>query len=191
VVIEVLSNHPGHELSRVDSKIEAQHRNIEAHRAAYEDLRARQTASRRWWQFRVRAAHRDELRSFELAAPVIDEQLEVRRAQLVAGIAGEEQMTAALHHLSDEWRLFRGYENRRGEVDHLLVGPRGVWAIEVKCSGVRVHIKGDHWSFEKFDRYGNLCGAARSWTAADVAGDVRYPRSPANSSVFWPPERSL
>jgi hypothetical protein len=181
VLVEFLSDHPGDELSRVNGEIEAQQRRIEAHRVACEDLRARQASSRRWWQFRLRAAHRDELRRFVLAAPVIDGRLEKRRAQQVAGISGEEQMTAALHQLSDEWRLFRGYANRRGEVDHLLVGPRGVWAIEVKRRAVRVHISGDHWSFEKFDRYGNLRDSGtladrggRSWgrQVSEIAGEL-------------------
>lgn len=55
-----------------------------------------------------------------------------------------------------------------------------MWAVEVKRRGVRVHI-GDHWSFEKFDRYGNLrdSGAlvdrgGRSWgrQVSDVAGEL-------------------
>ena len=88
-------------------------------------------------------------------------------------------MTAALHVLSDDWHLFRGYKNRRGEIDHLLVGPGGVWAIEVKTKPVRVHIDGDDWSFEKFDNYGNLVGTGvltegggRSW-ARQVSDSAR------------------
>ncbi len=42
-----------------------------------------------------------------------------------------------------------------GEAGNLLVGPGGVWTIEVKVRAVRVHLGGDHWRFEKFDRYGN------------------------------------
>jgi hypothetical protein len=41
--------------------------------------------------------------------------------------------------LCDSWTWgrvrFRGYRNRRGETDHLLVGPRGGWAMEVKYRG--------------------------------------------------------
>lgn len=90
-------------------------------------------------------------------------------------------MTLALQTLPDDWILFRGYANRRGEVDHLLVGPGGVWAIEVKGRGVCVHVDGDQWCYEKFDRYGNLVDQGiladrrgRSWgrQVIDIACDL-------------------
>ncbi|MDQ3607445.1 MAG: NERD domain-containing protein, partial [Actinomycetota bacterium] len=90
-------------------------------------------------------------------------------------------MTDALRVLSDDWVLFRGYANRRGEVDHLLIGHRGVWAIEVKARPVCVHVDGDRWSYEKFDRYGNRVDEGsledrrgRSWgrQVSDIAGDL-------------------
>lgn len=95
---------------------------------------------------------------------------------------GEEALTAALGMLSDDWTLFCGYANRRGEVDHLLVGPGGVWAIEVKVRAVRVHADGDRWWFEKFDRYGNRVEQGsladrrgRSWgrQVSEIASELR------------------
>ncbi|GAB2630592.1 hypothetical protein GCM10027168_72660 [Streptomyces capparidis] len=104
------------------------------------------------------------------AAPVLDDRLVHRRDQQRAGVTSEELMTSALLRLPDDWLLFRGYTNRKGEVDHLLVGPGGIWAIEVKGRAVRVHVQGDHWTFEKYDRYGNLVDSGvladrrgRSW----------------------------
>jgi len=76
--------------------------------------------------------------------------------RLDAGIAGEENVADALTVLSDEWHLFRGYRNRRGEIDHVLVGPGGIWAIEVKNTRATVYVDGDYWAFERFDNYGNL-----------------------------------
>lgn len=74
-----------------------------------------------------------------------------------------------------------------GELDNLLLGPRGVWAIEVKGRGIRVNVNGDHWSFEKFDRYGNRVDqgvltdrGGRSWgrQVTDIAADLdRFLRS--------------
>jgi Nuclease-related domain len=48
------------------------------------------------------------------------------------------------------------YHNRGGEIDHLLVGPSGVFAIEGKHRNATVHVNGDRWTYDKYDRYGNL-----------------------------------
>ena len=43
-------------------------------------------------------------------------------------------MHAALDNaLDDSWTLFKGYRNRAGEIDYLLIGPTGLFAIEVKA----------------------------------------------------------
>ena len=74
-----------------------------------------------------------------------------------AGIAGEQLVAAELGRaLGDDWTLLRGYRNRRGEIDHLLLGPRGLFAIEVKNINATVYIDGDHWRADKYDNYGNL-----------------------------------
>ncbi len=153
MLVEELSNHPRAMLRR--SYDDEQHR-VEEHRTAVEQLRARHGAARpRWWRIRARLSRGQELRSLQSRAPRTDPADVVARAKLDAGIAGEDAMCAALRFLPDDWLLFRGYANRRGEVDLLLVGPDGVWAIEVKSRGVRVHVDGDRWSFEKI-RYDNV-----------------------------------
>jgi hypothetical protein len=48
----------------------------------------------------------------------VDRRCYDRLAQQQAGIDAEESMTTALSALSDEWIVFRGYKNRKGEVDH-------------------------------------------------------------------------
>jgi Nuclease-related domain len=69
---------------------------------------------------------------------------------------GEQKVALHLSEaLGDEWLLVRGYRNRGGEIDQLLVGPMGVIAIEVKHRNATVHCDGDRWWFEKFDRYDN------------------------------------
>jgi hypothetical protein len=181
VIVEVLSDHPGDELRRIDTAHEAQLLRVKQHQTAVEDLRDRQRSSRRWWQISTRLAQWQEMRALKMRAPIVDRGVDRDRARQMAGISAEQEMTAALHRLSDDWRLFRGYANRRGEVDHLLVGPGGVWAIEVKRRAVRVHIDGDRWSFEKFDRYGNLVDrgiladrGGRSWgrQVTDIAREL-------------------
>jgi len=75
----------------------------------------------------------------------------------MAGIAGEQLVATELGRaLDDDWTLLRGYRNRRGEIDQLLIGPRGLFAIEVKNLNATVHVDGDRWRADKYDNYGNL-----------------------------------
>lgn len=79
--------------------------------------------------------------------------------RLAAGVAGEQQVAREFGSvLGDDWVLLRGYCNKRGEIDHLLLGPPGLIAIESKHVNATVHCDGDDWRFEKFDRFGNLVG---------------------------------
>lgn len=74
-----------------------------------------------------------------------------------AGRDAERRVAADLGRtLDDDWLLLRGYRNRRGEIDGLLLGPRGLLAYEVKYHNGTVYISGDDWQFEKYDKYGNL-----------------------------------
>lgn len=75
---------------------------------------------------------------------------------LSAGIAGERRIARELgEKLNDDWVLLHGYRNARGEIDHLLLGPKGLWAIEVKNLNATVRIDRDIWLADKYDRYGN------------------------------------
>lgn len=140
------------------------------HEALVERLRVERDelrGSRRWWRRRRNAAR---LRSAERGTPrppvpfaepsppspsdhlpLTDEE-----AKLAAGIEGEERVATSLAEaLRDEWTLLRGYCNRRGEIDQLLLGPAGLIAIEVKSNNATVYVKGKEWRFRKFDNYGN------------------------------------
>ncbi|WP_242904140.1 nuclease-related domain-containing protein [Actinomadura terrae] len=180
--IEVLSDHPAAQLRGTDAAIARTQSQVAGHAQAVDALRRRQRASRRWWQLGLWIRHARELQALLRQAPAVDTSALHRRAQQQAGVDAEERVTHDLQRsLPGDWTLFRGYANRRGEVDHLLVGPFGVWAIEVKGRGVRVHVSGDEWWFEKFDRYGNLVetGAladrrGRSWgrQVSEIAADL-------------------
>lgn len=89
--------------------------------------------------------------------------------------------------LGQEWVLFRGYRNSRGEIDGLLLGPRGLHAYEVKYHNATVYIRGDDWSSEKFDRYGNLVESRRPMV--DKGNRGRSPgqqlNEPADALVEW------
>ena len=154
--VEELSNRPAAQLRRTEFAIAEQQRSAIGHERAVWELRIVHDRSRTWWQWVTLLRHRREERAFRKRAPRADRTLPHRLAQQQAGVDAEERVTQDLRVLSDEWTAFRGYANRHGEVDHVLVGPRGVWAIEVKGRGIRVNVTGDDWWFDKFDRYGNL-----------------------------------
>ena len=162
-----LSNHPGallreirlrpdgedeRDAARYDAAL-AQHRE---HVRQAEQARDRARAEHRWWAwlrgvFAARRARRHAPERPRSTAPSAD-----RQEILMAGIEGEQLVASGLGRvLDDEWTLIRGYRNRRGEIDHLLLGPRGLIAIEGKHRNALVHCAGDHWWFTKFDRYGN------------------------------------
>jgi hypothetical protein len=116
----------------------------------------------RWWRWLTllfatsRAKRRVPLTSTRHSVLSADEE------KARAGLAGEKRVASSLAEALDAtWVLFQGYKNGRGEVDHVLVGPRGVVAIEVKNVNATVRIDGDTWVPAKFDRYGNQVPARK------------------------------
>ena len=72
------------------------------------------------------------------------------------GVYGEEEVADVLGRGLDEaWALVKGYSNRRGEIDYLLLGPGGLFAVEVKYVNGTFTITRDRWSYVKYDNYGN------------------------------------
>jgi Nuclease-related domain len=142
-----LSDHPGQLLQ-----------DARAHR---DTVRVR----RRWWSwiagiFSVRAKRRNDPTAVE--------------ESIAAGMAGERRAAAELGRvLDDEWILFRGYRNRRGEIDHLLLGPGGLFAIEVKYRNATVYVHGDDWQFAKFDSWGNKVDQGRITDATGRSPSVQ------------------
>jgi hypothetical protein len=75
----------------------------------------------------------------------------------LAGKRAEDDVAAELgERLNDDWVLFRGYRNGKGEIDQILVGPGGVVAVEVKYVNAAVMIDGDTWDAVKVGNYGEL-----------------------------------
>jgi hypothetical protein len=60
--------------------------------------------------------------------------------------------------LDDGWALFKGYRNPAGEIDYLLIGPRGLFAIEVKHVNGAFRIAPEQWLYRRSDGYGNEVG---------------------------------
>lgn len=163
-----LSNHPGDMLDDASRRREAARKRaltrhedeLIQHRARVQTVRVKRDRARaghRWsaWLRLVVAAWAEQRRvprrPVPVAGPTDTEEI------LKAGIAGEELVAVELGRaLDDDWTLLRGYRNRRGEIDHLLLGPRGLFAIEVKNLNATVHVDGDRWQADKYDNYGNL-----------------------------------
>jgi Nuclease-related domain len=77
------------------------------------------------------------------------------------GKEGEQRLVRYLSSLNDHWTLIGGYRNASGEIDQVLVGPFGVFALEVKYINGVVHCDGDQWWSDKYDRNGNLVEAGK------------------------------
>lgn len=93
--------------------------------------------------------------------------------RLAAGSEGETKVLEMLaRQFDDQWVAIRGYCNRGGETDILLLGPTAVVAIEVKFLNAVIRVNGKDWTRDKVDRFGNLVERDRPVT--DAAG-----RSPA------------
>lgn len=166
--VVLLSDHPADMLKRARIRDNKQQQRamtqyesaLKRHKAEVtkaEAARDQARAGHRWlaWlrgALAVRRARRQAPARPDLVAAPSDEQ-----HKLAAGIAGERQVADELGRaLGDDWVLMRGYQNRRGEIDHLLLGPAGLVAIEVKNINGTVRCDGDKWRVDKYDRYGNL-----------------------------------
>ena len=165
-----LSDHPAEMLDQVAQQRQAAQRRAQdqyedalvQYRARVQTMRVRRDralARHSWLEwlrltFGVLLARRRAPRLVQPAATATDTDTEEK---LRAGIEGERRVAAELGRaLNGEWTLLHGYLNRRGEIDHLLLGPSGLFAIEVKTVNATVHIDGDRWRADKYDRYGNL-----------------------------------
>jgi len=164
-----LSNHPGEMLGDATRRRRAAEQRVLSvyedelirYRARVQTVRVRRDRARaghRWWTWlRLSLAVRREKRGIPRPpVPAAGHPTDLEE-KIMAGIAGEQLVATELGRaLDDDWTLLRGYRNRRGEIDQLLIGPRGLFAIEVKNLNATVHVDGDRWRADKYDNYGNL-----------------------------------
>jgi hypothetical protein len=166
-----LSNHPGDMLGDAARRRRAAERRVlsvyedelvryRARVQATEVKRDRARARRHWWAWLTLSmtAWREKRRIPRPPVPSAGHDTNTdHEEKIMAGIAGEQLVATELGRLLDDrWTLLRGYRNRRGEIDHVLLGPRGLFAIEVKNLNATVHVDGDRWRADKYDKYGNL-----------------------------------
>jgi hypothetical protein len=164
-----LSNHPGDMLGDAARRRRAAEQRVLSvyedelirYRARVQAVRVRRDrarAGRRWWTWlRLSLTAWREKRGIPRPpVPAAGHRTDLEE-KIAAGIAGEQLVATELGRaLDDDWTLLRGYRNRRGEIDQLLLGPRGLFAIEVKNLNATVHVDGDRWRADKYDNYGNL-----------------------------------
>lgn len=161
----LLSNHPEAEYLREREKSVREREKQEAERSRRYEEEKRQVEDARakglLWKWLVASSRLRFAKWGESLARALWPEPRTPRptrkeAQLEAGIQGEREVASFLaDSLGDEWTLIRGYRNRRGEIDQLLLGPVGIVAIEVKNWNATVRIRGDRWMFEKYDNHRN------------------------------------
>ena len=151
-----LSDHPGDLVAAGERERRRGATEQEARLAAARQDRLRARSAGRWltWLRLAFTVGREKRATGRLQVharmPTADE--EKARAGHDAELRVEEGLGRGL---GDDWTLFRGYRNARGEIDGVLLGPRGLFTIEVKYHNGTVYITGDDWSSEKYDKYGN------------------------------------
>lgn len=144
--------------------------------AAYEAARAAkhrrvQAARLRLSETLAWTAWRDYLSAITARLPriPIPQEPDLAEKKWQAGYEGERAVDDFLkQHLGADWTLIAGYKNRKGEIDRILVGPKGVYAIEIKHLGGTIYCDRDNWWR---DRHGRGCRVVEEGvTIADNGG---------------------
>ncbi|HEX5309377.1 MAG TPA: nuclease-related domain-containing protein [Solirubrobacteraceae bacterium] len=161
-----LSNHPARRRERIERGIATEHAAIYArhqseladHAALLGRLQAERDearSKRRWLRSIGLAFNIWVTRQQAPRAPYIPQRESDEVEKISAGMLGEQQAAEFFDGaLDDDWVLVRGYKNRRGEIDQLLLGPTGLIAIEVKSVNGVVGCVADEWWLDRFDRAG-------------------------------------
>jgi hypothetical protein len=98
-----------------------------------------------------------------------------------SGSEGERNVDEYLRtRLNDEWILLCGYRNFKGEIDRILVGPGGLFSMEIKNINGHVSCTGDSWTRDIYDSYGNRVGVNIKIVDGKSSGKQRGPSSQLN-----------
>jgi nuclease-like protein len=97
---------------------------------------------------------------------------QIRRVRAFrAGRKGEDQVVEQLRQALDHrWTIYRNLQlpNRKDDLDLVLVGPGGVWAVQVKATGAPLRVHGGRWEV----RRGRRWVAAQPDPARQVTGQA-------------------
>ena len=184
--IEVLSEHPEQMLADIERE---RRRGAVEQAARVESLRQerRQARSAGRWLAWLRLAFAMPGAKREATRQHISSVLPTAREQtILAGRNAERRVANELAAaLDDEWLLLRGYCNSRGEIDALLLGPRGLFAIEEKYRSIRVYVRGDQWTAEQVDKYGEPRGARSPMRDGKGRSPSQQVNEPAAALSSW------
>ncbi len=77
-----------------------------------------------------------------------------------SGVVGENKVAGVLEGLDDSYYLISGVviPPNRGDIDHILLGPNGIFVIESKNYGGGIECNGDFWVRYKIGRRGGRYG---------------------------------
>jgi hypothetical protein len=80
----------------------------------------------------------------------------VLRAQLRAGLRGQRLLPRILSNLDDDYYLINNLElpGRADDIDHIVVGPNGIFALETKNHRGRIYWRDGQWYQAKMSRSG-------------------------------------
>jgi hypothetical protein len=184
--VVMLSDHPGDRVAAAVWERERPAVEQDAILAGVQQDRQKARSEGRWltWLWLWLAVRREqgEARTQHARARIPSSEEEAARA----GARGEQSLEDGLRGalLSDEWVLFRGY-NGESEIDGLLLGPRGLFAIEVKNVNRTVYIHGDHWTGQKFNNSGTAMGERQPMTNRRGRSPSQQVAIPAAALANW------
>lgn len=163
--IESLSDEVGRQLKAAEGRVERKSNEREQVRVAVDEARIRldeASRSKGFWRrlFGIttdgeRAANR---RLGQLAEELADVDASLtnyreERDRWAKGHAGQQILPDRYRvALTGDWFLYNGVVTPKGEIDHVLGGPTGLWAIEIKNERVLLDIEGDRWQKTKLSR---------------------------------------
>lgn len=121
---------------------------VETYRTAFRRLRLFQGAGA-WWR------HRALLKLGDPPAPLPEgPTVEEQRRQAEAG--AEQRLAADLLAAlpGAAWTLLQGYQNQKGDIDYLVIGPVGVLALKCQHLSGTIICTNDRWMRQKYDPKG-------------------------------------
>lgn len=79
------------------------------------------------------------------------------RGQLQAGLRGQQHMTEILALLDDDYYLLNNLKlpGRADDIDHIVVGPNGIFALETKNHRGRIFWRDGAWYYSKISQAGH------------------------------------
>ncbi len=118
------------------------------YQTAFRRLRLFQGAGA-WWQHRTLLKRGDPPAPLP-EGPTVEEQRRQAEAEAKQRLAAD--LLAALPGAA--WTLLKGYQNQKGDIDYLLIGPVGILALACQHLSGTIICTNDRWMRQKYDPKG-------------------------------------